>query len=155
MAFTVLSRIVQDRTLSAVKDAVKFLWVLRGNINFISYSVFKGYSSATFNAQMNAKWVIEFPQLMLLKLSLPMPERPIPSSPLLLVPIDTWKWRDKGTLLIFKCQEENSQLSPPHKQHKCWKRILNAASCYITLRLKRSSPRKRGGKNSTRYACWN
>lgn len=91
VAFTIFSRIALDRMLSAFKDTVKILQVFRGNINFISYSVFKSYSTATLYAQTNAKWVIELPQLILLKLSLVMPERLIPSSPLLLVPIDTWK----------------------------------------------------------------
>lgn len=77
----------QDKVLSAVKDIVKFPQVY---INFISYSFPSGYSTATLNAQMNVKRVIELPQLMFLKLLLPVPERLILSSPLL-VPTDTWK----------------------------------------------------------------
>lgn len=144
--FTSLNRIAQNKMLSAVKDIVKFPQVC---INFISYSFSSGYSTATLNAQMNAKWVIELPQLMFLKLLLLVPKRLILSSPSLLVPTDTWKWRDKGTLLIFKCQEENSQSSPLHEQFTCWKRILNTVSYYLFLRLKSSleeKKKKRGGE---------
>lgn len=141
-AFPSLSRMAQDKMLSAVKDIVKFPQVY---INFISYFFSSGYSTAILNAQMNAKWVIELPQFMFLKLLLPVPERLILSSPSLLVPTDTWKWRDKGTLSIFKCQEKNSQSSPLHEQYKCWKRILNVVSCYLFLSLK-SSPEKKKKK---------